>query len=131
MGATRVRQNVPMVRKLTELSLYYITYVNMTVLMIKIQNWFSEITNGDVVFTQNYKYSYMFSGKTIITAPTDSLEGQSEVSIIGIANIIGMTRCGAILYLKHVKISHDSKVGNFSIVLDTFILNAINIRSIL
>lgn len=81
--------------------------------MIKIHNWFSGITNGDVAFTQNDKYTYTFKGKTIITAPTGTLEGESEVLIFGIANIVGTKSCGAVLYLKHVKISHDSKVGHF------------------
>ncbi|VVC28237.1 Vitellinogen, open beta-sheet,von Willebrand factor, type D domain,Lipid transport protein, N- [Cinara cedri] len=70
------------------------------------------IANGDVVFTENYKYSYVFDGNTVITAPTGTPEGQSEISIIGIANIIGTQKCGGILYLKHVEITQGSKTYN-------------------
>ncbi|XP_026815483.1 apolipophorins [Rhopalosiphum maidis] len=63
------------------------------------------ISNGNVLFDENRKYVYMFSGKTTIIAPTGTNEGISEVSIKGRANIIGTQKCGAILYVKQIEIT--------------------------
>lgn len=68
------------------------------------------IANTDVVFVENRKYEYEFNGKTTIITPTDTPEGKTEISINGLAYIIGMNKCGAILYLKKVKIIQGSKV---------------------
>lgn len=76
-----------------------------------------------MTFTEDVKYSYIFKGKTTIIAPTGTSEGESEVSITGLANIIGTKKCGAILYLKHVQLTQGSKVSNFSIVLNSFFFN--------
>lgn len=74
------------------------------------------ILNGNVVFGENIKYGYLFSGKTTIIAPTGSEEGISEVSIKGKANILGTQKCGAILYLKNLEITQGSKVSVFLFV---------------
>ncbi|XP_060861024.1 apolipophorins isoform X2 [Metopolophium dirhodum] len=67
------------------------------------------ISNSNVVFGENTKHGYLFSGKTTIIAPTGTEEGISEVSIKGKANIIGTQKCGAILYVKHLEITQGSK----------------------
>lgn len=65
-------------------------------------------------FSENMKYGYVFNGKTTIIAPSDSVDGTSEISITGLATIIGMQKCGAFLYLKNVEITQGSKVFTFS-----------------
>uniref|UniRef100_A0A2H8TZF4 Apolipophorin n=1 Tax=Melanaphis sacchari TaxID=742174 RepID=A0A2H8TZF4_9HEMI len=67
------------------------------------------ISNNNVLFDENKKYGYVFSGKTTIIAPTDTEEGISEVSIKGRASIIGTQKCGAILYVKNIVITQGSK----------------------
>lgn len=81
---------------------------------------FLGISNGNVVFDENRKYSYLFSGNTTIIAPTETEQGISVVSIEGNANIVGTEKCGAILYLKNLEITHGSKVSVFSFAESNF-----------
>lgn len=65
-----------------------------------------------MAFAENTKYGYEFNAKTTIIPPTGSEENISEISIKGKANVIGTKKCGAILYLNHLKITQGSKVCN-------------------
>lgn len=75
-------------------------------------NSLSGISNN-VGFVENMKYGYTFNGKTTIIAPSGTQDGISEISITGSATIIGMQKCGALLYLKGVEITQGSKVHIF------------------
>lgn len=61
-------------------------------------------------FAENVKYAYKFSGKTMVIAPSGTKDGVSEISITGLATVVGMQKCGALLYLKGVEITQGSKV---------------------
>lgn len=66
------------------------------------------ISNNNILFDENRKYGYLFSGKSAIIAPTGTEEGISEVLIKGRATVIGTQKCGAILYLKQIEITQGS-----------------------
>ncbi|CAH1725498.1 unnamed protein product [Aphis gossypii] len=68
------------------------------------------ISNNNILFDENRKYGYLFSGKSAIIAPTGTEEGISEVLIKGRATVIGTQKCGAVLYLKLIEITQGSNI---------------------
>lgn len=81
---------------------------------------FLGISNNNILFDENRKYGYLFSGKSAIIAPTGTEEGISEVLIKGRATVIGTQKCGAVLYLKQIEITQGSNVSLFLYVTNIF-----------